>query len=111
MDQGQYVVAFGPDGNCTLELCPIEQSVYRYQPSLVANAIFLALYGVALIVHTILGLRWKTQWFMWCMIVGCIDEILGYAGRIMMHYNPFKFSAFMIQIGKSTNLRYLAFGS
>lgn len=96
------VIAFGPDGNCTLALCPIEASVYRYRPSLPANIIFIALYAVAMLAHIILGVRWKAWWFMWCMIAGCVDEIIGYAGRVMMYYNPFNFNAFMIQIGKTS---------
>ncbi|KAF2218271.1 hypothetical protein BDZ85DRAFT_106699 [Elsinoe ampelina] len=33
---------------------------------------------------------------MWCMIVGCISGIVGYAGRILLHYNPFSFRAFLL---------------
>lgn len=33
------------------------------------------------------------------MITGCAAEIIGYSGRVMMYYNPFRFDAFMIQIG------------
>ncbi|KAB5558664.1 RTA1 like protein-domain-containing protein [Coniochaeta sp. 2T2.1] len=94
----QYLVGFGPDANCTLALCGVEHSVYRYRPSLVANSIFIALFALAMAVHVGLGIRWKTWWFMWCVIVGCVAEIIGYAGRVMMWYNPFKFTAFMIQI-------------
>lgn len=109
MNQTQpNVIAFGPDGNCTLALCDLEQSVYRYRPSLPANVIFIALYSVAMAIHIYLGIRWKTRGFMVCMIVGCVDEILGYAGRVMMYYNPFKFVAFMIQIGMSTQLMSFA---
>lgn len=32
------------------------------------------------------------------MIAGCLSEIIGYAGRIVMYNNPFSFSAFMVQI-------------
>lgn len=35
---------------------------------------------------------------MWCMVAGCLDEVVGYSGRVMMWYNPFNFAAFMIQI-------------
>lgn len=92
------VVLFGPKSNCTLELCPITWSVYKYRPSLPANAIFLVLFALAMGVHIYLGVRWKSWWFMAFMIAGCLSEIIGYAGRIVMYNNPFSFSAFMVQI-------------
>ncbi|KAK0624180.1 parasitic phase-specific protein PSP-1 [Immersiella caudata] len=92
------VVVFGPNANCTFELCPIEMSVYRYRPSLPVNALFIALYAIAIIIHTYLGMRWKRWWFTACINIGCISAIIGYAGRIMLYYNPWNFEAFMIQI-------------
>jgi hypothetical protein len=97
---GGRLIGFGPDANCTLALCSVEHSVYRYRPSLVANTVFAALFALALGVHVALGIRWRTWWFMWCMVAGCSSEIIGYAGRVLMWYNPFRFDAFMIQIGE-----------
>lgn len=93
-----YYVAFGPKSNCTLEVCPISHSVYRYRPSLAANVTFIAIYATIMLVHVLLGIRWKTWWFMGCMIAGCLDEIVGYGGRVMLWYNPFNFAGFMTQI-------------
>lgn len=95
------VVVFGPNANCTLDICPVEISVYGYRPSLAANASFLVLYVIAAIIHTFLGVRWKQWWFMGCMLASAVSAIIGYAGRIMMYYNPFNFAAFMIQISES----------
>ncbi|KAK4149585.1 sphingoid long-chain base transporter rsb1 [Chaetomidium leptoderma] len=94
----QNVVFFGPKANCTLDICPVQYSVYGYRPSLAANVAFIALNAVAALVHTYLGFRWKQWWFMGCMIVGAVNSIIGYVGRVMMYYNPFNFSAFMLQI-------------
>ena len=91
-------VVFGPKGNCTLEVCPLELSVYGYRPSLAANITFICLYSLAAGIHTYLGIRWRSWWFMGCMIVGCVNAMLGYAARVAMYYNPFNFAAFMIQI-------------
>src|SRR5438876_966758 len=92
-------VPFGPHANCTLEVCPVEASVYQYLPSLAANGAFIAVYGLAAIVHVLLGLRWRgSWWFVACMVVGSLDEIVGYSGRVVLHSNPFDFSAFMAQI-------------
>lgn len=96
----QYVKVFGPSANCTLDICPVEMSVYGYRPSLAANFTLLALYVVSALAHTVLGFRWKTYSFMAFMIVGAVNAVLGYAGRIMLYYNPFNFTAFMIQINE-----------
>jgi hypothetical protein len=97
----QRLIPFGPNSNCNLDLCPIEMSVYRYRPSLPANIVFLVLFAAAAAVHTYVGIRWKSWWFMTFMLLGCLVEMIGYVGRIMMYYNPFTFAAFMLQIGKS----------
>lgn len=91
-------VVFGPDANCTLELCPIQWSVYQYRPSLVANGIFIGLYATAMLVHIFLGVRWRSWFYMSMMILGCLAEIVGYIGRIILHGNPWSFAGFMIQI-------------
>lgn len=96
-----YIVTFGPDANCTLELCPLEYSLYGYLPSIPANATFIALFGLAACLHIFLGVRWRQWSFMGCMLAGCVAEIVGYAGRVAMHHNPFAFISFMLQISKS----------
>ncbi|KAF5014007.1 hypothetical protein FDECE_37 [Fusarium decemcellulare] len=92
------LVVFGPDANCTLDLCPIEWSVYQYRPSLPANIIFIILYAIAMGVHIFLGIRWKSWFYMIFMILGCFFEIIGYIGRLLLYNNPFSFPGFMIQI-------------
>ena len=92
------VVLFGPKANCTLELCPLEASVYQYRPSLPANIAFLGLFGLAMVVHIFLGIRWKSWWFTICMLCGCLIEIAGYVGRVMMYSNPFDFIGFLLQV-------------
>ena len=97
-----HMVYFGPKANCTLDLCPVEYSVYGYRPSLAANISFIALNALAGVIHMYLGFRWKQWWFMICMLVGIVNAILGYVGRVLMYYNPFNFSAFMLQISMLT---------
>lgn len=92
---------FGPGANCTLDLCPIEYSVYGYRPSLAANYTFIALYAVAAVIHVYLGFRWKQWWFMVCMLIGAVNAIIGYVGRVLMYHNPFSFGSFMMQISES----------
>lgn len=94
------VIVFGPDGNCTLAICPVEYSIYGYRPSLAANITFIVLYGISFALHLFLGLRWATPRFMFPMLLGAANAILGYSGRVMLWYNPFSFPGFMIQIGR-----------
>ncbi|KAL7959097.1 RTA1 domain-containing protein [Trichoderma compactum] len=78
----------------------IDESVYGYQASLAANAVFAGLFTLALGVHAYLDARWKTWTFMWCLILSWLHEITGYVGRIIMWNNPWSFVGFIIQISK-----------
>ncbi|KAK1834261.1 sphingoid long-chain base transporter RSB1 [Podospora conica] len=92
------MVVFGPNANCTLDLCPVEYSVYGYRPSLGANIAFIALYSLAIVLHAYLGVMWRQWWFTGCILAGAINAVLGYAGRLLMYHNPFNFVGFMIQV-------------
>ncbi|KAL8916347.1 MAG: hypothetical protein Q9208_008571 [Pyrenodesmia sp. 3 TL-2023] len=96
-DYSTYKI-FGPSANCTLALCPASLSVYQYQPTLAGNICFLVFYGLAMIAHIAIGLRWRTWFFVVCMFWGCVSEMIGYGGRIMLHRNPFDFEGFLVQI-------------
>lgn len=98
------MIAFGPLANCTLDLCPIEYSILRYQPNIPANAIFIAVFGLSLLVHTYQGVRSKTWGFAASMVSGCILEIVGYAGRLIIHENPFAFGGFLMQISECSTM-------
>jgi hypothetical protein len=98
LPDGTYYFAGGDNSNCTVSVCPVELSVYGYRPSLAASGTLIGLYAICLGIQTILGFRYKAWWFMSCMIAGCIDEILGYAGRIMYWQNPWGQTGFILQI-------------
>ncbi len=98
-DPGHYVT-YGPDKNCTLAVCPVTDSIYEYQPSLAASSVFIALFGISLIIHLAQGIRYRTWTFMTAMLLGCVSEEIGYGGRIMLQQDPFSFNGFLIQIGK-----------
>ncbi|KAL0780568.1 hypothetical protein CaCOL14_001903 [Colletotrichum acutatum] len=90
--------SFGPKANCTLEVCPLEASLLRYRPSVPVNGTFIGLFALAMIIHTIQGLRSKNWGFMASMIGGCLLEIVGYVGRLILNDNPFSFGGFLLQI-------------
>jgi len=94
----RYLIAYGPNANCTLEICPVSRSLYRYRPSLAANAIFLTLFGIVMLMHLWRGIKWKEWFYTTCMVLGCVIEVIGYGGRIMLYQNPFSFTGFMVQI-------------
>ncbi|KAM0516388.1 hypothetical protein ACHAPE_005537 [Trichoderma viride] len=91
-------IAIGPDANCTLSVCPVEESILAYRPWLAANIFFAAYFGAIALVHVYLGWRWKSWGFMVGMLLGCASEIIGYIGRIMLWNNSFSFDGFMIDI-------------
>ena len=101
-----YYSVYGPDANCTLSVCSVKASVYEYRPSIAANAVFLVLYSIALIVHLFQGFKYRTFGFTFCMGCGCITEIIGYGGRIMLWQNPFSFSGFLMQISMFHGLEF-----
>jgi RTA1 like protein len=98
-------ITYGPDENCNLNLCPVEASIFKYRPSLAANSVFIALFGVSLLIHLYQGIRWRTWGFMTAMFLGCVCEMVGYGGRILMWKNPFSFQGFITQIGEFPALR------
>lgn len=94
-------ITFGSDTTCSLDTCPAAWSILGYRPSLAANIVFAVLFGIAGIAHLYLGIRWRSWSFTIPVIIGCVTEIIGYVGRIMLWNNPFSFNGFMIQIGKT----------
>jgi hypothetical protein len=93
-------VLYGPTENCTLALCPVKYSIYEYRPSLAASVSFIALFGISLLIHLYQGFRWHTWAFMIAIFWGCVCEMVGYGGRILLWQNPFGFPGFITQIGE-----------
>ncbi|MCJ1471905.1 hypothetical protein MMC13_000546 [Lambiella insularis] len=91
-------LGFGKTANCTLAVCDVKYSVFQYDASLAANAIFLALFAISGLIHLYQGIRAKQWFYMSAAVLGCITEIIGYAGRIELHGNPFNFDDFLIQV-------------
>jgi hypothetical protein len=91
-------------GECNLETCPVEWSIFQYQPNLPANAIFIAIFGISMLVHIYQGYRWKQWTFATLVAVGCAIEMIGHGGRIIMHNDPWSFSGFMLQISEYDRL-------
>ncbi|OMP84051.1 Sphingoid long-chain base transporter RSB1 [Diplodia seriata] len=85
--------------SCTLDTCPLSLSYWAYRPSLVANGIFLGIFSLSLVLFLCQGILSKRfLGFTIAMVSGNILEVLGYAGRVMSYYNPFKEDGFLMQI-------------
>ncbi|KIW84882.1 hypothetical protein Z517_00270 [Fonsecaea pedrosoi CBS 271.37] len=95
---GTVYIGGGDDANCTVSVCPIDMSVYGYRPSLGASGALIALYSLCIIAQVLLGWRYRAWGFMSLMVLGCVDEIIGYVGRILYWQNPWAQPGFIIQI-------------
>ncbi|KAM3080870.1 hypothetical protein ACMFMG_004829 [Clarireedia jacksonii] len=86
--------------NCTsiTPSCPVEYTIYGYTPSLGFNAFFLAYFTLFSLIHLILLPRYKTYFYSITLIVGCLGEVTGYIGRVLMNHNPWSSIGFQIQI-------------
>ena len=49
----------------------------------------LVLFSAALVAHGVQGTYYRAWGTLIAMSWGCICEVLGYAGRLMLHNNPF----------------------
>jgi hypothetical protein len=82
--------------NCTAGTCPLSCAQVEYLPTLAGNAVYAAAFGLLLIMQLMLGIKYKTWGFTVGMICGLILEVVGYAGRVMLHANPFDFNNFIM---------------
>ncbi|KAF9699448.1 hypothetical protein EKO04_002093 [Ascochyta lentis] len=78
--------------------CPVEGTIYGYYPSIGWNSAFAGFFGLALLINVFLGIRYRTWSFAIAMSLGCIGELVGYIGRIIMWNNPFDEAGFQMQI-------------
>ncbi|KAN0122045.1 RTA1 domain containing protein [Hyaloscypha variabilis] len=83
---------------CTLSTCSIIQAQYTYDPSLAGNASLAAFFGLLLLFQLIIGIYYRTIGFTIAMSSGLILEIIGYIGRVQMHFNPFIQQPFMMYL-------------
>lgn len=78
--------------------CTVEGSLYGYRPNMGANGFLAAFFGICCIINLGLGIRYRTWTYMIALTLGCLGEMLGYVGRILLNDNPFHETGFMIQI-------------
>jgi hypothetical protein len=78
--------------------CTVEGTIYGYYPSIGWNGFFAGFFGLCALINIALALRYKTWTFGIAMTLGCVGEVIGYIGRILMWNNPFDEAGFQMQI-------------
>ncbi|OCL07362.1 RTA1-domain-containing protein [Glonium stellatum] len=87
-----------PNSDCTLSTCSIEQAQLLYDPTLTGNALFLGIFSLCLALQLIAGIYYRTWGYLVGMFCGLILEMVGYVGRVQMHFNPFLSNPFMMYL-------------
>ncbi|CZR55029.1 related to phospholipid-translocating ATPase [Phialocephala subalpina] len=78
--------------------CPVEATIYGYAPNLGANVFFCATFGLFLAANVLLPFKYKTWTYGSIIAVGALAEVIGYAGRVIMHGNAWSNAGFEMQI-------------
>ncbi|KAI9837863.1 MAG: hypothetical protein M1838_004729 [Thelocarpon superellum] len=87
-----------PTDLCTLATCSLKDAFVEYQPSLAGNGFFLAIFIIAFFAQIGLGIRYRTWGYMAGMFGGLLLEIIGYIGRLKLHFDPFLKQNFLIYL-------------
>src|ERR1700761_7880325 len=84
---------------CTVQTCSVkEYGQIQYIPTLAGNAIYAGIFAVLLVSQLVLGVRYKTWGYLAGLVFGLALEIVGYAGRIMLHNDIFDKNAFIVYL-------------
>lgn len=65
------------DAGLTSPYCPVNGSTVGYQPSVPANAIFLAIFALCGATQLVQGFYYRTWTYMIAMGLGCLTELIG----------------------------------
>ncbi|KAK9329094.1 RTA1 like protein-domain-containing protein, partial [Lipomyces starkeyi] len=83
---------------CTLQTCTLAQAHFTYLPNLCGNSFYAAWFGLLVILQILLLVRYRIWGYSVAMFGGLVLEILGYVGRIQMHFNPFTRNPFAMYL-------------
>lgn len=78
--------------------CPVEATTLGYYPNKPLNAFIAAAFGLAAAIALAFGVRGRTWAYAGCLAAGCLLELAGYAGRVLMGANPWAKGPFELQI-------------
>ncbi|WRT68177.1 uncharacterized protein IL334_005152 [Kwoniella shivajii] len=60
----------------------LEYSEYGYEPSHAFTYLFIALFGIGFVAHTLLAVYWRTWWCLPTLAAGAAVETIGWGGRV-----------------------------
>ncbi len=80
------------------ERCVVEATIYGDYFTSGACIFFVVAYSLLMFAQLYLGWRSKAWSFSLWLLVGTMSELMGYAGRLVMSYNPWIYDAFVIQL-------------
>ncbi|KAJ3004492.1 hypothetical protein HKX48_001195 [Thoreauomyces humboldtii] len=84
---------------CTWTTCTVEHDgSIRYRPSLPGNVVYLACFGILLVFHATVGVRWRTHAFLILVCVGAFGEMVGYLGRLWVRQDPWTQDPFLVYL-------------
>ncbi|KAF4984785.1 hypothetical protein FZEAL_76 [Fusarium zealandicum] len=78
--------------------CPLEYTIYGYEPNPYANGFFAVFFLVCCIAHMWLGIRFSTKGYTIALTLGCAALVLGYLGRLGLYFQPFNHIPFQAQV-------------
>jgi hypothetical protein len=83
---------------CTLQTCPIELAYLLYDPNLARDVLFLAIFALLLPLQLLLGYLTRTTGITLAMFISLSLQIIGYVGRVQVHFNPFLEENFLMYL-------------
>ncbi|SMQ50064.1 unnamed protein product [Zymoseptoria tritici ST99CH_3D7] len=87
-----------PFDDCKIGTCPMSEANFTYIPDLAGNVAYLTIFAVILVPQLYFGIRYKTWGYFVGMVGGIVLEIIGYVGRVQLHFNPFPFDPFLLYL-------------
>jgi RTA1 like protein len=83
---------------CNLQTCPLIYAYLMYDPTLWGNALFLSIFSLLLPIQAFLSIHYRTSGVLVATFLGLSMEIIGYVGRVRMHFNPFLKENFLMYL-------------
>jgi hypothetical protein len=80
----------------TITTCPLSYATIDYLPSLGGNAFYLAVFDLIFFIQGFQLWRDRTWSFSCSMMSGLVLEVVGYVGRVQMHFDPFGPNPFLM---------------
>ncbi|KAK2592437.1 hypothetical protein QQS21_009853 [Conoideocrella luteorostrata] len=78
--------------------CPIQATTYGYYPSFAPNTLLLCLFAICAVGQIVLCILTRVYAYSIAIGIGATMEAVGYAGRLMMHDNPYSGAGFKANV-------------